>query len=84
MTEDDRIFAGAAIFLAQSERIRGGQGKRPLAASSTSKASTKEIRKAIQWAVILENEVQTRNATPTFAIGFEPPPDRPGTETLKE
>jgi hypothetical protein len=73
MTEHDRIFLGAAIFLAQSERIRGGLGKHPLAASSTSKASRKEISKAIEWAASLENAVETRHAIPNMHIVYAPP-----------
>jgi len=81
MTDDDRIFVGAAIFLAQSERIRGGSGKKPLAASPTSKASRKDIGKAIAWSASLETELQKRNATPTVVYN---PPLAPGTETVEE
>ena len=73
MTEDDRIFVGAAIFLAQSERLRGGPGKNPLSASPTSKASRREITKAIEWAASLETEIKKRNAIPV--VVFDPPPN---------
>jgi hypothetical protein len=59
MDEHDRIFLAAAIFLAQTEKIRGGPGRDRLTEGSpTAKDSRRVMGRAIKWAASLENEVK--------------------------